>query len=295
MSETAAASPQDTFHEFIARSIARPGTSHEIDAGGVKLHYLEWAGPPGAPALLLLHGFLGHAHWWDYVAPWLAEDHRVIAPDFSGMGDSGRRASYSQEQYVDEIGAILRAARITPCTVIGHSFGGRLALFACREFANAILRCIVVDSRLITPADPMRGFGEWRAKKRYATQEEIVARFRLQPEEPAPAAAMAHLAKHSVRRERDGWTWKFDDEVSRMFHGTAGEVDETALLAELTLPVDIIRGEQSKVVTDARAQRMADSLPGARRPIVIPMAYHHIPIGEPLALLATLRALLIRQ
>jgi pimeloyl-ACP methyl ester carboxylesterase len=36
------------------------------------MHYLEWQGPPVAPVVVVLHGFLAHAHWWDFVAPWLA-------------------------------------------------------------------------------------------------------------------------------------------------------------------------------------------------------------------------------
>ena len=66
---------QQNFQDFVSASLARPGTSHYVEAAGVRLHYLEWAGPPGAPVLLLLHGYLAHAHWWDFVAPWLATEH----------------------------------------------------------------------------------------------------------------------------------------------------------------------------------------------------------------------------
>ena len=105
---------QVAFDEFLRRSIERPGQSRHVDATGIRLHYLEWPGPPGAPALLLLHGFLAHAHWWDFIAPWLAEDYRVIAPDFGGMGDSGHRSEYHHERFVDEIGALLRHTGIAP-------------------------------------------------------------------------------------------------------------------------------------------------------------------------------------
>ncbi len=85
----------ESFEQFLERSIARPGLSRHAQVAGRRLHYLEWPGPPGAPPLLLLHGFLAHAHWWDFVAPSLAESYRVIAPDFSGMGDSEYRDDYS--------------------------------------------------------------------------------------------------------------------------------------------------------------------------------------------------------
>ena len=286
---------QAGFNDFLRRSTERPGLSRQVDAAGIRIHYLEWPGPPNAPALLLLHGFLAHAHWWDFIAPWLAEDYRVIAPDFGGMGDSGHRPQYRHEDFVEEIGAILHHADIAPCTVIGHSFGGRAMLYACKRFPLLISRGIVVDSRLETPDDPMRGFDEaWRPKKRYPYQETILSRFVLRPDEPAPAAALAHMARQSVRQDGDAWIWKFDDQVTRLFRseGERTAVDEAAELAALTTPLDFIRGELSKVVTAPRAARMVASLPTARGPIVVPGGYHHLPVSQPLALLTALRALL---
>lgn len=286
---------QDGFEDYLSRSVGRPGLSRYVEATGIRLHYLEWPGPAGAPALLLLHGFLAHAHWWDFIAPWLAEDFRVIAPDFGGMGDSGHRPEYRHEHFIDEIGAVMAHSGIAPCTAIGHSFGGRALLYACRRFPELITRALVVDSRLTTPADPLRGFDEaWRPKKRYAERSAILARFVLRPDEPAPAAALAHMASASVCQDGDAWVWKFDDRVTQLFRGrhAAPDVDEAQQLATLQTPIDIIRGEWSKVVTAPRAQHMLERLPTARGPIVIPCSYHHLPVSQPIALLAALRALL---
>ena len=83
--------------------------------------------------LLLLHGFLAHAHWWDFIGPWLATQYRVIAPDFGGMGDSEHREQYSHALFSDEIAGIVGATGIAGCTAIGHSFGGRALLYACER------------------------------------------------------------------------------------------------------------------------------------------------------------------
>ena len=42
-------------------------TSAHVDAGGVRLHYLDW-GNRGAPAMLLLHGLQDCARSWDFFA-----------------------------------------------------------------------------------------------------------------------------------------------------------------------------------------------------------------------------------
>src|SRR5262249_53812789 len=58
-----------------------------IVANRLRHHLLEWS--ERGPALLLLHGFLEHAHTWDLVAPQLAAaGHHVFALDWRGHGDS---------------------------------------------------------------------------------------------------------------------------------------------------------------------------------------------------------------
>jgi pimeloyl-ACP methyl ester carboxylesterase len=285
----------ESFDEFIARCAARPGRSHFIDAAAIRVHYLEWQGPPGAPVLLLLHGYLAHAHWWDFIAPWLAESYRIIAPDFGGMGDSSRRPGYRHEDFHEEINAIVDALNIGGCTVIGHSFGGRALLYACAQRPEQFRRAIVVDSRLGSKADPVRGFDEeWRPKKRYADEATILSRFTLRPIEPAPAAALRHMARASIRQEADGWVWKFDENVTRLYQVPkefAG-VDDTERLAQMRTPVDFIYGEQSRVVTPARAALLANCLPNVRSVTGIPCSHHHLPVSQPVALVASLRVLL---
>ena len=237
---------QQSFEDFVSSAVARPGQSRFADVAGIRMHYLEWQGPPGAPALLLLHGYLAHAHWWDFVAPWLAERYRVIAPDFSGMGDSGCRPHYDHANFHAEITGIVEATGIAGCTAVGHSFGGRVLLYACGQRPDLFSRAIVVDSRLGSPADPVRGFDEeWRPKKRYPDAESILSRFVLRPIEPAPAAALRHMARASVREEAGGWVWKFDENVTRLYQvpRDAPGVDDTAALRDLPTPVDFVYGE----------------------------------------------------
>lgn len=285
----------ESFDEFVARSLAHPGQSHFIDAAGIRVHYLEWAGPPGAPVLLLLHGYLAHAHWWDFVAPWLAERYRIIAPDFGGMGDSGHRPSYTHAVFHDEINAIVDALNISGCTVIGHSFGGRALLYACAQRPEQFRRGIVVDSRLGSKDDPVRGFDEpWRPKKRYPDEATILSRFALRPIEPCPDTAMRHMARMSVRQENDDWVWKFDENVTRLYQVPKDYegVDDTVNLRDLATPVDFIYGELSRVVTPARAALLADCLPNVRTVTGIPCGHHHLTISQPIAVLAALRVLL---
>jgi pimeloyl-ACP methyl ester carboxylesterase len=286
---------QEEFSTFINRSLARPGISRFAQVPGNRLHYLEWPGPANAPSLLLLHGFLAHAHWWDFIAPWLAEHYRIIAPDFSGMGDSGARSSYADADFQQEIVDLVRALGIEGCAGIGHSFGGRALLYACALQPELFARAIVVDSRLGSANDPLRGFDEvWRPKKRYADEATILARFMLVPDEPAPAEVMAHISRTSIRRDADAWVWKFDENVTRLFQERrmAGGVNDSEFLQNVRTPVDFIYGEKSLVVTPARAALLKTCLPNVGTVTGLPCCHHHLLLSQPLALLAGLRILL---
>src|SRR3989442_13186345 len=59
----------------------------------------------------------------------LARDHRVIAPDLPGFGDSGKPLrAYHAEFFARWLGGCLDAMGLDPADVIGNSMGGRVAL-----------------------------------------------------------------------------------------------------------------------------------------------------------------------
>jgi pimeloyl-ACP methyl ester carboxylesterase len=271
--------------------IDSPGRSRRVGAAGNDIHYLEWGDPDNDRVMVLLHGFLGHAHWWDFIAPWFARQYRVIAMDFGGMGESGPREAYSSAGFIAEIGGLLQALAVKPVTLIGHSLGGCIAIFACRDYPQYIERAIVIDSKLGFPDSPMRPRMTPRSKRLYPDLAAALSRFRLMPQEPAtPPAVLAHIARHSIKQEGNHFLWKFDE---RLRHGVdwTGATEGEAF-AQITLPIDFVCGEFSAVVPAELAERVGKAIRNGRGPIVIPSAYHHIPIGQPLALTAVLRALL---
>ena len=100
-----------------------PYEDHMVNVEGVDIHYLTW-GEAGRPGLVFVHGGAAHAHWWTHVASQFAQIYRVAALDLSGHGDSGRRESYSLNQWCDEVAAVAADAKMEgPPIVIGHSMG----------------------------------------------------------------------------------------------------------------------------------------------------------------------------
>lgn len=99
------------------------------------------------PAVLLLHGIgMSHNSWAD-VIPLLARNHTVIAPDLLGHGASDKpRADYTLGGYANGMRDSLALLGIPRVTVVGHSFGGGVAMQFAYQYPHLVERFVLVDS-----------------------------------------------------------------------------------------------------------------------------------------------------
>jgi len=126
---------------WLAEGWEQHATVREVDVEGATVRYRAWGcDDRDKPGLVLAHGFLAHARWWDHIAPRLTDRYRVIAPDFTGMGDSDRRPAYSRHQYARELIAATRHAGFEQAIFVAHSFGSSSALYAATLAPDLIER-----------------------------------------------------------------------------------------------------------------------------------------------------------
>jgi len=279
---------------WFTTAVHQPRSAHTLTSrDGTRLHLAGWnAQALSKPPVLLVHGYRGNTHWWDFIAPWLTATHRVFALDLAGMGASGRRTAYSAETFADDlICAADHIATDAPggrVTIAAHSFAGSRLLEACVRAPRRIRHAIVLDSLFHLQGDTPHARTPVGNPRPYADRSLARARFRLLPDQPHLPWLKSYLAEHSLREVPGGWNWQFDHALPA---GLLGEPMEL-LAPRLTVPVDLVRGELSIVLDPVRAQRIAALLPRCRGPIVVPQAHHHLMLDEPLALVACLRSLL---
>ena len=109
------------------------------------------------PALLLLHGLgCDHTTWQPVIAA-LSRRYTVIAPDLLGHGKSDKpRADYSVGGYANGMRDLLTVLGIDKVTVVGHSFGGGVAMQFAYQFPERTERLVLVApggiGREVTPA-----------------------------------------------------------------------------------------------------------------------------------------------
>lgn len=104
------------------------------------------------PAVLLLHGVGQSCGTWDRVLPCLARHFTVVAPDLLGHGRSDKpRADYSLGGYANAMRDLLSVVGIERATVIGHSFGGGVAMQFAYQYPERCERVVLVGSGGLGP------------------------------------------------------------------------------------------------------------------------------------------------
>ena len=104
------------------------------------------------PALLLLHG-LGCDHTtWDAVIEPLSRRYTVIAPDLLGHGRSDKpRADYTLGGFANGMRDLLTVLGIDKVTVVGHSFGGGVAMQFAYQYPERTERLMLVATGGLGP------------------------------------------------------------------------------------------------------------------------------------------------
>ncbi len=255
---------------------------------GVVLNTLAW-GDPERPLLVLLHGGGANAHWWDHVAPALAERFRVVALDFRGHGDSDFPEETRVGAFSDDLEALLEEEGDPPVVLMGHSMGGGIALdHAARH--DRVRALVLIDVSRGASRRARRGARLALALRRsYATFDEAVARYRFLPaSDHASETLRAHIAAHSVREEADGrFGFKFDP---RWFGLPAKPRPD---LSGVRCPVLLLRGCDSPMLTATGAEELVAELPEARA-VAVPAAGHHVHLDQPQAFLEAVQPFLDR-
>ena len=262
-----------------------------VDVEGCAIHYVRW-GESGRPGLVLVHGGAAHAHWWSFVAPQLTREYQVAAIDLSGHGDSGRREHYPREVWSREVMAVAEHAGIVGAPIlVGHSMGGFVCIAAAALYGDRLAGAIILDSPVRRP-DPEAVEGArgkaFRNPKVYPDEETALRHYRLVPEQPCENDFIIdHIARHSLRRVEDGWTWKFDPTIFRRATPRAAH----EVLPEVRCRVALFRAEFGLVTPDI-GEYMYELLDRNAPVVEVPNAYHHLMLDQPLAFITGLRAVL---
>lgn len=233
------------------------------ESQGLRLHYADW-GNADAPPLLLVHGGRDHARSWDTIARALQPHFHVMAPDLRGHGDSewATGSSYSLADNVYDLTHLAGAGRET--VLVGHSFGGMIAMAFTGTFPERVSRLAVLDGAFLpghaTSIDVQ--MAKWIGQidkiaqsqpRRFPSIEDAAARMAAHNKRLSAEQAL-HLARHAVRLNEDGtFSWKYDPYQTVRAPYRLSQDDYIALWSRIACPTLLLCAGDSFIADADRA------------------------------------------
>jgi pimeloyl-ACP methyl ester carboxylesterase len=110
---------------------------------------VQAGGPADAEPILFLHGFPESHRTWRGVAPDLARDFRVIAPDQRGFAASDKPEgveAYRTDRILEDLIALADALGLARFTLVGHDWGGAVAWLAALKHPDRLSRLVIVNA-----------------------------------------------------------------------------------------------------------------------------------------------------
>jgi non-heme chloroperoxidase len=116
-------------------------------ARDVRLHYLDFGGPAGAPTVLFLAGLGNTAHSFDDFAPRLTDKFHVVALTRRGFGESDHPdGGYDTRRLVEDIRAAIEALHLGRVSIVGHSIAGEEMTRLAGEHPSLVDKLVYLDA-----------------------------------------------------------------------------------------------------------------------------------------------------
>ena len=107
--------------------------------------YYEVFGEEHAPPMVILHGFLASARNWRQIAKRLSERFRVYVPDQRNHGASPHAEQMDYPLMAVDLSAFLDQLNLQSAVLLGHSMGGKTAMWFALNYPERVARLVVAD------------------------------------------------------------------------------------------------------------------------------------------------------
>jgi lipase len=172
------------------------------------LHAHRYGG--GGRDVVALHGIRGHGARWQRLAG-LIPEHRWTTLDLRGHGRSPWTPPWTLEQDAADVLDTMDELGLTTVDLIGHSFGGAVALTAAVLAPHRFRRLLLLDPGLsLDPEQVLRGVTEELTTQSFADLDEARAvRLAQWPGVTDPTMADDEVAEHLEQGADGRWRWRF--------------------------------------------------------------------------------------
>ena len=238
-----------------------PGRTIELPGRG-RTFVRELAGPPGAPTLLLLHGWTASAdlNWFRCYSS-LGRSYRVVALDHRGHGRGIRtRRAFRLRDCADDAALLIEQLGTGPVIAVGYSMGGPVASLLWRRHPHLVRGLVLCATARTFAARPQE-------RVSFAALGGLALAARAVPEPMRRRLAQRFIGTRTDDRSIESWVvgeMHRNDWKAVLEAGTAlGRYDAREWIGEVDVPAAVVVTTRDGVVAPARQEALARSIPGA--------------------------------
>jgi len=211
------------------------------------LHFKKFGAKEGEP-LVILHGLFGMLDNWFTFGKKFAEKFTVYLVDQRNHGQSPHSDEWNYKVMSDDLLEFFDEQKIEKANIIGHSMGGKTAMYFAGEHAERVMKLIVVDiAPRVYPTNhddivtALLSVDIENLKSRHEADEQLS---RFIPD----FSTKQFLLKNLSRKENDStkFEWKFNLQVIAENIQEVGEEIKYGTI----IPTLFIRAEKSYYISD---------------------------------------------
>lgn len=233
------------------------------------------------PPVIMLHGTTASLGVWEPIAARTSRRARVVAVDQRGHGRSDKPIDgYAASDYCDDLLALVTELGCAPAIVVGHSLGARNAVVFAAAHPSLVLGVVAVD---YTPGIEPEVLDELEARVRggdriFGGRSEI-ADYVRQRYPLISFDAVQRRVDYGYHRSGEVYLpWADPSAMVQTVEGL--RTDFADAFQQVHVPMTVLRGERSRLVSDAAFRRATAARPDIRA-VVVPGADHYIPEVAP--------------
>ena len=239
------------------------------------------------PPLVFLHGFGTSSETWQDIRPLLNQHGSLYLVDLKGFGLSSkpRDSNYTPDEQANIVAALIRHHNLRDCVLVGHSYGGGIALLAYRKLkaqGGPMPKGLV----LIDPAVYPQRLPSYIAVLRRPMVNRLIFLFTSSSFRARYTLNRVFYNKGAITPERVARYTRFLDVpgARHSFVAAARQIDKSdpddvsAHLAEVDGRTLVIWGAHDPVIAVSHGHRLRDELPHAS--LVLAPGSGHVPHEE---------------
>lgn len=201
----------------------------------------------------------------------LAPDFRTIAVDMVGRGRSGwlsKKDGYTYETYLHHCKELLRYRALEKVDWIGTSMGGLIGMMLAAQPETPIKHLVLNDVGPFIPQAALEYIGSYVGQDPRFPNMNAVGDYMRETYASwgeLPDIAWAEMTQHSIIREADGsYRLHYDPAIGDVFKGPLNDANLWKVWDRIEVPVLVLRGADSGLLTRETAEEMTKRGPKAK-------------------------------